>query len=121
MIKVFIAVIIMMSIPFAGSAQGPSLDSLPAPVTDLFNTFEKIKIDIGGGTLLPRVAGSIKNISLTPGDILSYVKGVWDSVNSWFENKIGISFREIIRTVANFFVWALELIIKVIRAGISLV
>ena len=128
MIKVLIILILIaISAPFAGLAQEFSLDNIPEPVTELVDTFSKIQVDIdvGGGSFLKKTLESIKNfvftIVLTPGEFFSYVQNIWDNINTWLEDHIGVSFREIIRSVVNFFVWSLELIIRLMKWGISFV
>ncbi|MCP6719779.1 MAG: hypothetical protein KJI72_00430 [Patescibacteria group bacterium] len=128
MIKTFaIIILIAIGIPFMGLAQEFSLEDIPEPVTELVDTFSKVRVDIdvGGGSFLKRTLENIKDffftIVLTPGEFFSYVQGVWDNINNWLEDNIGVSFREIIRVVANFFVWSLRLIIRLIEWGISFV
>ena len=128
MIRVLIILILIaISAPFTGLAQEFSLDNIPAPVTELVDTFSKVQIDIdvGGGSFLKRTFENIKDfvftIIITPGEFFSYIQDVWDNVNTWLEDHVGVSFREIIRSVVSFFIWSLELIIRLMKWGISFV
>ena len=81
-------------------------ESIPAPIA---NFIDKLKgIDIGGQ---PSVSGDSLDFS--------NVKSGWDSINNWFLQNIGVSFTEIVKSVANLFIWIWEIVIKLIKVGLS--
>ena len=81
-------------------------ESIPAPI---FGFIEKLKgINIGGQS---SVSGGSMDFSS--------VKEGWDSINNWFLENIGVSFNEIIKSVANLIIWIWEIIIKLIKLGLS--
>ena len=81
-------------------------ESIPAPIA---NFIDKLKgIDIGGQ---PSVSGDSLDFS--------NVKSGWDSINNWFLQNIGVSFTEIVKSVANLVIWIWEIVIKLIKVGLS--
>jgi hypothetical protein len=120
---IILSLIILIAAPVSGSAQtdtappalpkldltnlGQSVsDSLPDPIS---NFIDKLKgIDIKGSAGAD--GGSMD---------LSSAKGAWDSINNWFLENIGVSLNEIIKAIANLIIWVWELIIKLIKTGIS--
>jgi len=101
---------------FSAKAEG-IIPSLPNEVSDLFKTFEKINIDKNSQIFSINTQG-IK----APGDLVKnfgWLKDIWNKINLWLLQNVGISFSEIIRVVVNFFVWVLELFIKILKALIS--
>lgn len=81
-------------------------ESIPAPIA---NFIDKLKgINIGGQ---PSVSGGSMDFSS--------VKSGWDSINNWFTQNIGVSFTEIVKSVANLVIWIWEIIIKLIKVGLS--
>ena len=95
----------------------PSI-SLPGPITDFFDSLNKIKIDNSVIKLSDNLQGGEKLIGqrvISESQIGEW----WNKINSWLMERIGISFSEILRTVGNFIVWGFELVIKLLRAGLS--
>lgn len=45
---------------------------------------------------------------------------IWDSMNGWLNENVGISLSEIINTILTFVIWAFELVIKLLKAIIDL-
>lgn len=87
-------------------------NELPAPVS---NFVQKLKGMFQGG---PNGGGGT---GLTVGNGSSFSGGsdLWGRINNWFSSNIGISLSDIIRAVANLIIWIWELIIKLIRVGLS--
>lgn len=45
---------------------------------------------------------------------------VWDSMNGWLNENVGISLSEIVNTILTFVIWAFELVVKLLKAIIEL-
>jgi len=54
-------------------------------------------------------------------DIAASFGGVWESLNAWMMEKLGISLSEIIVTVLNFVFFLIKLSLKIIRAILDLI
>ena len=115
-----IFLIVFINIPFFSFAQGIRIENIPEPVTDLVDTFGGIKIDVGDQTFLERIFTGAKDFISSPRTIFSDIEDLWNKINDWFESKICVSFRELIIALGNFFIWALELIIKLLRTVVSI-
>lgn len=83
------------------------IESIPAPISNFIDKLRGINI---GGQSTVSGGGSMD---------FSSVKEGWDSINNWFSSNIGVSFTEIVKSVANLVIWIWEIIIKLIKVGIS--
>lgn len=81
-------------------------ESIPAPIASFIDKLKNI--DIGGQPFVS--SGSMD---------FSSVKSGWNSINNWFLENIGVSFTEIVKSVANLVIWIWEIIIKLIKVGLS--
>lgn len=96
-----------------------SVVPLLTPIADFTQKLGSIDVDSNGDMLL-------NNVSQVGGEFLenqiqkSWILDIWNRVNNWMMQNIGISFSEVIKTISDFVIWMLELIIKLIRAGVSL-
>jgi len=101
----------------------PVNNLIPQPFKDLFQTFGKININISRipvlNKIFSRASTEAQNISSNPAGLISWFKNLWERINIWLENNIGVSLREIIRAVVNVFIWILEFIIKLVKQGLS--
>ncbi|MDI6820910.1 MAG: hypothetical protein QMD65_01900 [Patescibacteria group bacterium] len=100
------------------------IKNLPKPVTDLFQTFGKIKLNITDKDIpfVKKAAESIKKgdlSGLSPEKLGGEVRGFWQKTNTWVQEKLGASLKEIIKSIGNLFVWIFEFIIKLIKTGLS--
>jgi hypothetical protein len=97
------------------------LNVLPQPITNLFNTFSKINLNINS-SFLEKTSGSTRNfISVVgPSNILSFLSDGWKKINNWFESRLGVSLSAIFQALGNFFIYILELIVKLLRWLVSL-
>lgn len=87
-------------------------NNLPAPLTSLINTFKKIQPN---QNLIERTF-SPQNIE---NNWFEKLKEWIRRIDEWFQKNIGVGFLEILKNILNFFVWILELIIKLIKLAIS--
>ena len=53
------------------------------------------------------------------GGLTQGFSGVWDSFNAWTSEKIGISLGEIVSTILSFFMWVLNLLVKIVQAVLN--
>ncbi len=83
-------------------------ESIPAPISGFIDKLKNI--NIGDQSSILGDSGSIN---------LSNVKSSWNSINNWFFQNIGISFTEIVKSIANLVIWVWEIIIKLIKVGLS--
>ena len=88
---IFILIFFLMKPVWAG---GGFFDSLPQPITNFYETLSNIRIF----------------------SELGDITGLWDKINDWFEDKIGVSFRTMLIALSDLVVWILELIIKIVRS-----
>ncbi len=120
----FMAVLMLPMGVFAQASEIPqntgsslSID-LPKPIGDFVDSLNKIKFDKTTTELPDSLQGGEKLIGQR---IISesQIGEWWNKINSWLMQNIGISFSEILRTVGNFVVWGFELVIKLLKAGLS--
>ncbi|GEM_PF-1600101 len=123
--------IVVVSLPFLAGAQGVNPNTNPQGiqnlqlnnvdssglVQDAINLFNKVKENVPLVDTQGTQSG--ETLPTAPVTSLSGIVNLWNSVNAWCEQHIGISLREIINTVINFMIWIWELIIKLIRAALS--
>ena len=81
---------------------------------DDFGISNKIEISKG----IPFLRQGFKNNFQS---IWNTVSGIFKDINKWLKDRIGINIFEIIKTIGNFVIWILELIIKIIKAILSLI
>ncbi|MEK7086830.1 MAG: hypothetical protein AAB935_01070 [Patescibacteria group bacterium] len=111
--KISIILSLIILIPLLSSAQVndsvlPDTINLLAPIS---NFIDKLKnINIGESVSLGEANSEID---------LSSAKSIWEKINNWFSSHIGVSFTDIIKAIFNFIIWIWELIIKLIRVGLS--
>ncbi len=99
----------------AGSS--PSIN-FPGPITDFMNSLNKISIDNSSLKLPDNPQGGEKLIGQKTING-SQIGEWWNKINSWLVQNIGVSFSEIIRVVGNFIVWGFELVVKLLKVGLS--
>lgn len=58
-------------------------------------------------------------IKITPENFLGFLENLWNQINDWFSEKIGVSFRDILKVVINIIIWFWELIIKILQELVS--
>lgn len=93
---------------------------LPGPISDFMKTLEKVKIDGINVSLRDMDIGKFTGVESQTGvGVWDFIKNVWDSINSWMIQNIGISFSEVIRAAVNLIVWVIELALKLIKAGLN--
>jgi len=92
---------------------------LPGPARDLLNMAEKIHIDVSRIPIVNKFIQSIQSSDFQSGDFIRSLENVWERLNAWLEQNIGVSLKEIIRGIGNLFVWIFEFIVNLIKAGIS--
>ena len=117
------ALVLIIFLPFTIYAQGfePDLNNLPSPITDLWNTASKIRVNIEESSFFTRILETTVGVAQDPINFFSDLKNWWGNINNWFQDKVGLSFMEILRRVGNFFVWTLELFVKVIKFALSFI
>jgi len=105
------------STPADTAGSSPSI-SLPGPVTDFINSLDKIKLDNSVVSLPDNIQGGEKLIGQR---VISesQIGDWWNKINSWLTQNIGVSFSEILRVVGNFIVWGFELVVKLLKVGLS--
>ena len=114
-VLLFPAGVFAQSSDIAGSS--PSIN-LPGPITDFMNSLDKIKLDNSVIKLPDNLQGGEKLIGqrvISESQIGEW----WNKINFWLMQNIGVSFSEILRVVGNFIVWGFELVIKLLKAGLS--
>ncbi len=99
------------------SGSSLSID-LPKPISDFVDSLNNIKLDRNSIQLPDNLNAGEKLIGQNTFNE-SEISGWWNKLNTWLTQNIGISFSEILRTVGNFIVWAFELIVKLLKAGLS--
>lgn len=99
------------------SGSSLSID-LPKPISDFVDSLNNIKLDRNSIQLPDNLNAGEKLIGQNTFNE-SEISGWWNNLNTWLTQNIGISFSEILRTVGNFIVWAFELIVKLLKAGLS--
>lgn len=105
------------SIPSETVGSSPSI-SLPGPIVDFMNSLDKIKLDNSVIKLPDNLQGGEKLIgqrAITESQIGEW----WNKINFWLMENLGVSFSEILRVVGNFIVWGFELVIKLLKVGLS--
>lgn len=101
-------------------AQEPilNLGEIPRPITELFNAFSRIKIDVSSIPFVERAFQSIRDAVQDPGRTTTNITDFFRGISDWFQKNIGVNLFDIIKAIGNFIVWILELIVKFIKAGL---
>lgn len=122
LLSALILVLIFSSVflnPVSVGAQNGFFDPQKA-FEGLKNALPSIDIQMPVGS--PAVPPQINSEALS--GITSGLNGslgdMWDSLDSWVYEKIGISISEILQTVINFIIWIFELAIKILQAIIGI-
>ncbi|MEW6617014.1 MAG: hypothetical protein AB1333_01185 [Patescibacteria group bacterium] len=105
------------SVPVDTVGSSPSI-SLPSPITDFMNSLDKIKLDNSVIKLPDNIQGGEKLIGqrvISESQIGEW----WNKINSWLMENLGVSFSEILRVIGNFIVWGFELVVKLLKVGLS--
>lgn len=120
---IILTVILMSATPALAQDKNSnwSFQNLPSPITDLINTFKKIQPsqDFFQQAVPQKIIQSVNDFSGNPMIWLEKLKEWTNGIDVWFKNAIGVGFFEIIKTFVNFFVWILELIIKLLKLAVS--
>lgn len=97
------------------------LENVPQPITDLFNTFQKIDLNVKLPFLEKAFQEGIPKSTGGGGGVVSDLTNLFDRVSSWFRDKLGVSLIDIVKAIGNFIIWVLEFIVKLIKAGLSFI
>lgn len=122
--------VLLVSTPIVAAARQEAPDrsvltiTVPQPVSDFIDNLSKInlgniplvndisrianKAHFGGGTDIAR--------SINLGSDLA---GIWNSLNAWFGQHVGISLGSIVSAIGDAILWILDLMSRLIRAGLS--
>ena len=95
------------------------LENLPQPITDIYNTFNKIQVRAEDNTFLNIISEKVRTISANPQGLVSDASNWWGRVNNWFSSHVGVTLKELVQGVANLFVWVFEWVVKLIKLGIG--
>lgn len=90
--------------------------SIPQPIGDFIDSLRNINIDNSWGNL--------SDISLDESVVSEKISefnitDIWNQANDWMQATIGISISQIVRAIGNFIIWALELVVKLLRGGLD--
>ena len=114
-----ILMLLALAMPYANAQVTVDLNNLPEPVTGLWDTFNKIKFDIGDGSFVTRIVRGATDSALDSIGLISDLKIWWGNVNGWLESNIGVSLSDAIKAVLNFFVFLIEIFAKVLKLAVS--
>lgn len=110
--------IVFLFLPFtsiAATSSQPNIEiklDLPVSVQDAYDTFKQMKLSTG---TIHQVDASTTIVWLKD------FKNLWQSINDWFTQNIGVSFKNILVAIGNIFVWLLELLVHLLKWIIGLV
>lgn len=110
-----------MALTFGRLASFPAMTAAQEPITELYNTFSRIKIDVSSIPFVERTFQGLRGVAQDPGRTTSNITDFFRGISDWFQKNIGVGLFDIIKAIGNFIVWILELIVKFIKAGLSLV
>ncbi len=98
------------------SAETTSI-SVPKPIGDFVESLKEINIDNVDKNISDNISfdGTVVTEKLSN----MGVQGVWDAANGWMEETLGISLGQIIKAIGNLIMWVLELMIGLIKGGLS--
>lgn len=120
MLKILLIVLMLApAVPYVSAQATVDLNNLPEPVTDLWDTFNKIKFDIGENSFITRITRDATGIVLDPIGFVSKLKTWWGNINNWLESHIGVSLSEILRAVLNFLVFLIDIFARVLKLAVS--
>lgn len=113
---IVLACVAVSAHPFPAAAESIEI-SIPQPIGDFIDSLGNIDIDNTGKNISD-------NISLDGSVISEKLSGlgisdIWNMANEWMEATIGISISQIVRAIGNFIIWALELMMKLLRGGLD--
>jgi len=108
--------------PVFTTAQTPpdilgSTITIPEPISDFVKNLGNI--DLGNVPLINDISKIADSANSGDSLNLSDVGGLWNSLNDWFSRHIGTSFSDIVRTIGNAMLWVLDLMGRLLKAGLS--
>jgi hypothetical protein len=113
MLKVFLIIVMINFAFFTFRVIATAQESIQ-PLTELYNTFSRIKIDVSSIPFVEYTFQSIRGAAQDPGRATSNITDFFRGISDWFQKNIGVSLFDIIKAIGNFIVWVLELIVKLI-------
>lgn len=97
--------------------------NLPQPVQELFDIAGKVKLNSETENTLQNAVKDAAEGETQPIELIKSLgmdlKALWEKINTWFINTLGVTLGEVLRAVGNIFVWIFEEIIKLIRFVLS--
>jgi hypothetical protein len=93
--------------------------AVPQPLIDLFNIFSNWKIDFSKIPIINKIPGYLPNSGEDIGRSFQWLAGGLNNFNNWLTNHIGLNILLIIKKAGEFFVWALEALVNLLRLGLS--
>jgi hypothetical protein len=92
---------------------------IPQPLIDLFNIFSNWKIDFSRIPLINKIPEYLPRSGEDVGRSFQRLSGGLSNFNNWLTSHIGLNVILVIKKVGEFFVWALEFLVKLIKIGLS--
>lgn len=95
------------------------LDFIPKPLIELFNIFSNWEIDFSKVPLINKIPEYLPRSGEGIGQSFQWLTRGLNNFNEWSKAHIGLNIVLIIKKVGEFFVWALEGIVSLLKIGLS--
>lgn len=115
--------ILLASAPIFAAAQQQAPDitgstiTVPEPINNFINSLGNI--NLGSVPLLNDISKIAEAQNARNSLNLSDVGALWNSLNDWFNQHVGTSFSDIVRAIGSAMLWALDLMARLLKAGLS--
>ena len=100
------------------------IQSLLGPFQNLTNTIDEFlnsfKAKLSGSSLTQKILGYIPQSKDDVLVVLDRFSGVFGGMNRWLEGIVGVNIYGILIVIKNLLIWLINVLISVIRGGISL-
>ena len=92
---------------------------IPAPIKDLFQEFSKIS-DSKLFKNIPQIKlNNLNDSQETISWIFNKISYIFNSIDNWLENNVGLSLVKIVKLTGNLFIWLLEGLTKLLSLGLK--
>jgi len=91
--------------------------SVPKPIGDFIESLKEIDVDNIGEKISGNISFDDSVVTQKLSD--AGIEEIWNAVNGWMEETIGISLGQIIGGIGNFIMWILETALGLLKGGMN--
>ena len=116
-ISLFLLMMIAVFIPLRNISAEMTDISVPKPIGDFIESLKEIDVDNIGEKISGNISFDDSVVTQKLSD--AGIEEIWNAVNGWMEETIGISLGQIIGGIGNFIMWILETALGLLKGGMN--